>query len=99
LDNLLIKIETIKFATEWNRGGPGSLLYKKEFNTVLYQETHPRIFRGLSAKDKAKMMREHADDFGAFKTARDPLITGRNRLQQAWTKVGFIIYILILFFF
>ncbi|KAJ7243683.1 hypothetical protein C8J57DRAFT_1525443 [Mycena rebaudengoi] len=88
LDNLLIKIETIKFATKWNRGGPGSLLYKKEFNTVLYQETHPRIFRGLSTKDKAKMMRKHADDFGAFKTAHNPLITGRNHLQQAWTKFG-----------
>ncbi|KAJ7240289.1 hypothetical protein C8J57DRAFT_1727185 [Mycena rebaudengoi] len=91
VEQVLLKIEAIKFATEWNRGGNGSVKDKIQYNTDLFQAGNPKIFHGRRPNEKAKLMLTHSDEFEAFKTARGPLITGRNRLQEAWVKFGLVV--------
>ncbi|KAJ7858914.1 hypothetical protein B0H14DRAFT_3631930 [Mycena olivaceomarginata] len=49
LAELLYKMETIKFATEWQKQtGPGALASKAKYNTELFQRENIAIFRDLS---------------------------------------------------
>ncbi|KAJ6538621.1 hypothetical protein B0H10DRAFT_1952943 [Mycena sp. CBHHK59/15] len=89
LADIVHKVESIKFASEWNKHtGPGSGVYKTRFTTDLFQRANPDIFNGLSGKEKAAKMKDLSGDFILFKKGREPIITARNRLSFCWTNFG-----------
>ncbi|KAJ7806758.1 hypothetical protein B0H14DRAFT_2610243 [Mycena olivaceomarginata] len=64
LVELLYKMETIKFATEWQKQtGPGALASKAKYNTELFQRENIAIFRDLSNWQKKTKMEEYSTQF------------------------------------
>ncbi|KAJ7475593.1 hypothetical protein B0H11DRAFT_2281808 [Mycena galericulata] len=75
LSNLLLNIDTIKFAKEWNlRTGPSSGKFKAKFNETLFQRENDAIFRDLSP-DK---VRDKMQD----------IVLAHNRLSFAFDNGG-----------
>ncbi|KAK6988384.1 hypothetical protein R3P38DRAFT_3374058 [Favolaschia claudopus] len=87
--DLIQKMETIKFASEWTaHTGPGAGKFKSDFNTALFQREHGAIFAHLSDREKKAKMEELSVDFQLFKKSREELITSRNRLLLAYQNFG-----------
>ncbi|KAJ7450738.1 hypothetical protein B0H11DRAFT_2077020 [Mycena galericulata] len=89
LSNLLLNIDTIKFAKEWNlRTGPGSGKFKAKFNETLFQRENDAIFRDLSSDEVRDKMEDYAGEFELFKQSRQSIVTARNRLSFAFDNLG-----------
>ncbi|KAJ7445573.1 hypothetical protein B0H11DRAFT_2249463 [Mycena galericulata] len=93
LFDVLVKIETIRFAKDWNRTGAGTVTYKDGYNKRLFQKINAPVFRDADDATKVRLMKEYAEDFGTFKRNREKLVTARNRLATCYDSFGTAILI------
>ncbi|KAJ7082466.1 hypothetical protein B0H15DRAFT_952550 [Mycena belliarum] len=88
LAHIIHKVETIKFAVEWDKNiGPGGQQAKARYNRDLFQSRHPYVFSSLTDAEKTQKMHDMKVTFTDFKKKRESLVTGRNRLLKAFTSV------------
>lgn len=83
-DNVLHKLECIKFATEYNRGTNND---KNMSIAQLFREDNPEAFAALSNMAFKEQMVQLQEPFKRFKVERQKIVTARNHLLRAYTLV------------